>query len=165
MDLKTDYKNDKYAGRRKYDMIKNSDGTVSLDDKTVYQTEGDIFNADDINSTNNRVNGIASSMNSEIEKTKRLYIPHYVLIPSSGWGDTQPYTQRVTVDGVTDSDSPIVAQYLPDALSIEDIKLQSKAYGNLDRITTTLGGIELFCYSKRPVTDFWIGLKGVGSNG
>ena len=56
MALKTNYQNDVFSGKRKYNLINNSDGTVSLDDVTVYNKVGDIFNADDINATNKVVN-------------------------------------------------------------------------------------------------------------
>ena len=58
MSLKTNYKNDVFSGNRKYNLINNSDGTVSLEDVTEYQQVGDIFNADDINSTNAKVNEV-----------------------------------------------------------------------------------------------------------
>ena len=58
--LKTDYKDDvldtSVNTSRRYRMITNSDGTVSLEDVTVYLEEGDIFGAVDINKTNEAVN-------------------------------------------------------------------------------------------------------------
>ena len=58
MSLKTDYKDDILAtgNLRKYQMINNSDGTVSFQDVTVYEQTGDIFGAGDINKTNQAVN-------------------------------------------------------------------------------------------------------------
>ena len=41
---------------RKYRQISNEDGTISLEDVTSYQQEGDRFSASDINSTNAKVN-------------------------------------------------------------------------------------------------------------
>ena len=43
MSLKTDFKNDKFAGKRKYTLTENDDGTISLDDVTEYETVGDIY--------------------------------------------------------------------------------------------------------------------------
>ena len=43
MSLKTDFKNDKFAGKRKYAVTENGDGTVSFDDVTEYETVGDIY--------------------------------------------------------------------------------------------------------------------------
>lgn len=58
--LKTDYKNDELDTstneKRKYNMINNDDGTVSLEDVTTYTQTGDVFGAQDINATNEIVN-------------------------------------------------------------------------------------------------------------
>lgn len=60
-DLKTNFKNDILAesmnGRRRYQMIQNSDGTVSFDDATEYTQVGDNFGAGQVNATNEAVNG------------------------------------------------------------------------------------------------------------
>lgn len=61
-DLKTDYKDDVFNGDRKYNLTENSDGTYSLVDVTSYTQEGDTFGADDINSTNTKVNELEDSI-------------------------------------------------------------------------------------------------------
>lgn len=59
MALKTDYKDDVFNGNRKYQKIDNSDGTISLVDKTAYSQKGDTFSGADINATNKAVNGLS----------------------------------------------------------------------------------------------------------
>lgn len=54
--LKTDYQDYTYIGNKKFNLINNSDGTISLEDVTDYEIEGDDFGANDINATNQRVN-------------------------------------------------------------------------------------------------------------
>ena len=54
--LKTDYQDYTYVGNKKFNLINNSDGTVSLEDVTDYEIEGDDFGSNDINATNQRVN-------------------------------------------------------------------------------------------------------------
>lgn len=44
--------------KRRYKMITNTDGTMSLDDVTTYVLEGTEFGADDINQTNRTVNDV-----------------------------------------------------------------------------------------------------------
>ena len=58
MVLKTDYKDDVFPGARLYRMIKNDDGTYSFSDVTDYTQEGDLFGANDINSTNGAINAL-----------------------------------------------------------------------------------------------------------
>ena len=64
MNLKTDYKNDIFSGKRKYHMTNNDDGTISLDDVTTYVQEGDILSADDVNATNKAVNELRTGSDS-----------------------------------------------------------------------------------------------------
>lgn len=54
--LKTDYQDYTYVGNKKFNLINNPDGTVSLEDVTDYEIEGDDFGSNDINATNQRVN-------------------------------------------------------------------------------------------------------------
>lgn len=57
--LKTDYKDDilsDVSEKRKYNMVTNSDGTVSFEDVTNYAQVGDSFGSGDINKTNALVN-------------------------------------------------------------------------------------------------------------
>lgn len=62
MALKVDYKNDILAssmgGKRQYNMITNPNGTVSFEDVTDYDQEGDTLSAGDINTTNAEINGL-----------------------------------------------------------------------------------------------------------
>ncbi|WP_195395314.1 hypothetical protein [Holdemania sp. 1001302B_160321_E10] len=48
--LKTNYKDDIFSGSRKYTLVENPDGTISLEDKTDYVQQGDTFAAKDANS-------------------------------------------------------------------------------------------------------------------
>lgn len=61
--LKTDFKDDILAGtnaKRKYQQTFNTDGSVSLDDVTQYQQQGDEFSAAEFNKTNKAINKIYS---------------------------------------------------------------------------------------------------------
>lgn len=68
-DLKTTYKDDvlntSANEKRKYNMITNEDGTVSLVDATDYLQVGDSFGAADINATNEKVNELNTNLTNE----------------------------------------------------------------------------------------------------
>ena len=75
MSLKTDYKNDKFSGMRKYQIVIDSTtGLSTLEDKTVYVEVGDVFSADDINNTNKTVNKIEGTV-ADMIGTIRLNYP------------------------------------------------------------------------------------------
>lgn len=58
--LKTDYNDAIYTGNKKYNLVNNDDGTISLEDKTVYYQKDDttIFGATDINQITKSINDI-----------------------------------------------------------------------------------------------------------
>ena len=70
--LREDYKNDMFAGMRKYSVIQNSDGTISLNDVTQYTQIGDIFNADDVNATNKAVNDTVKEFSEVRRETEQF---------------------------------------------------------------------------------------------
>ena len=62
MNLKTDFKDDIFQGNRKYLQIKNEDGTVSFQDVTTYEQEGDYFGAAELNQITGEVNKKAGAI-------------------------------------------------------------------------------------------------------
>jgi hypothetical protein len=147
MALKTDYKDDGFAGNRKYRMITNADGTMSFEDVTPYDPVGDSFGALDINQTNTEINKL------EAVKTATLQ--------AASWSSAAPYTQAVSVAGITENDRPIVGLYLPDGIAVANVTLQEKAYACVNRAVSGVGRITVYCYNKKPTTDFQIQIKGV----
>lgn len=63
--LSTTYKNDimnsAMGGKRRYNLINNSDGTISLEDVTTYDQKGTDFTATDVNKITTAVNASADS--------------------------------------------------------------------------------------------------------
>lgn len=147
MELKTDYKDAMFDGQRRYRLIPNEDGTYSLPDETSYTQKGDRFGANDINATNKAINQI-----NHVTEAK---------LTAAGWSSSAPYTQTVEVPGVTADDRPIVSLYLADGITAAEAKLQSKAYGCVDRAITGSGNVTVYCYNKKPAADFQIQIKGV----
>lgn len=147
MALKTDYKDDGFAGNRKYRMITNPDGTMSFEDVTPYDPVGDSFGALDINTTNKAVN--------------RLDHVTEVTLTAAGWSSTAPYSQVVNVAGITENDRPTVGLYLPDGITAANVDLKEKAFDCVNRAVSGAGKITVYCYNKKPTTDFQIQIKGV----
>lgn len=169
MNLKVDYKNDKFSGKRKYVLTENPDKTISLDDVTQYQETGDIFSADDINLTNKAVNENHSqitenekkikSSNEEIEKIKKI---RYATLNAASWSASSPFTQTVVVNGITEADSPIIGgPDLKDNPSPEVVKNRNKAFGCIDRVVSGGDYITAYCFNSKPTVDFSIIVKGV----
>ena len=59
VNFKDDIMNSAMGGKRRYRMINNSDGTISLEDATTYDQVGSTFGAAQLNATNQAVNAAA----------------------------------------------------------------------------------------------------------
>ena len=56
MILKTDYENCIVTGNKKYKLTDNGDGTIVIEDKSLYAVDGDYYGAGDINKQNTQMN-------------------------------------------------------------------------------------------------------------
>lgn len=81
-------------------------------------------------------------------------------IPVSGWSAAAPYTQTVSLSGITASDNPVAALLVPDNATATTLKPAQKAWSCVDQILTNNGSITLYCYFKKPANEFQITLKG-----
>lgn len=147
MSLKTDYKDAMYDGQRRYQLVKNEDGTYSILDATTYTQAGDKFGANDVNAINTEVN--------------KLHLMRLVRVPVSSWSSKLPYTQTINIEEITAEDSPVISFSFSGSPTAEAIKAQNKAYGCVDKVITNAGSITLYCYRKKPEVDFQIAVKGV----
>ena len=79
MALRTDYKNAVFSGKRKYHLIENEDGTVSLLDATQYLQTGDRFGAKDVNAIGTAVNGLADSISDAFSEERAYAVGEYAI--------------------------------------------------------------------------------------
>ena len=78
------------------------------------------------------------------------------------WSASAPYTQRVTIPGMSAADQPIISHAVADGVTDGGaIKEALKAYGCVDKAETGDGFLELTCYRKKPGKGFYILVKGV----
>lgn len=147
--LKTDYRDDEFDGNRKYKISDIGEGLSSIEDKTTYLQEGDMFGAEDINATNRAVN----LLNHTTEVTLTV----------SGWtGSAAPYSQTVGVAGATEEMEAILVNALSPGANLDTQKAYTKAFGIISSGTAELGdGTATFKVYKKPATDCAVGLKGV----
>ena len=123
MSLKTNYKDDKFAGKRIYKMDTLEGGLFTLEDQTQYQEEGDIFSAADINATNTAINTNTEGLARAKKMIEELQDKVVVSLPVSGWSGTAPFTQTIPLSGIKSTDNPIPGMLYPDNLT-EDRKAQ-----------------------------------------
>lgn len=88
-----------------------------------------------------------------------------VNLPVSGWSNTAPYSQKVAVMGIKESDNPVVSPCTPKELSGSAVKIYRKMAGMITDGETEDGYITFYCGQKKPTQDFSIYLRGVSANG
>ena len=154
MSLKTDFKNDKFAGKRKYAVTENGDGTVSFDDVTEYETVEDIYGATEVNASNSAIN----QNTDDIAQIKGIA---EITLPVSGWSSSAPYTQTVSLAGIKSTDNPIPLYRYPSNLTESNKNLIDRSTNMITSIKTNNDSVTVTCKFRKPVAEIIIGLKGV----
>lgn len=149
--LKTDYQDDLYDGQRRYRQIQNQDGTVTLTDATTYTQKGDRYGANDINATNEEVNRITRGLP--------------VALPASGWSGSAPYSQKIAVEGIRNTDVVHIYPHTPKSMNAETAKRYRKMAGMITDGESEDGFMTFYCGIKKPTADFEVWLEGVSLNG
>lgn len=81
----------------------------------------------------------------------------YATLPASGWSNTAPYTQTVTVTSISADNMPIVDLKYSDTEDNWDS--EEKAFACLTKITTANGSITTVCRKEKPTVDFTIQMR------
>lgn len=84
-----------------------------------------------------------------------------VSVPVSGWSGTAPYTQTVSVSGITDRDNPLFDIFVPDGTEAETGAEMVESGDCVNKLVTNNGTITLYCYAEQPTATFWLRLRGV----
>lgn len=128
--------------------------TRNLESSKADKTELDSkANADDVTSA------LASKADkTELDSKASAILWDDIEIPAGGWSSSAPYTQIVTVTGMTATFNPDVDIKFTNNTTIET----EKAYYNcVDQITTGTNSITLVCSSEKPAGTFHIKMKEV----
>lgn len=85
-----------------------------------------------------------------------------ITLSAADWSDTYPYTQTVSVDGITvDSNLKVIGVYVPDGSTADQVKARNKAAGFLMSNENATGdGTVTFKAYKKPAVDFTIIVEG-----
>lgn len=105
----------------------------------------------------------AEKVNQLLEQMRTSYHNYTnVTIPASGWSNTYPYLNTVTINGVSsESDVRVVGIHIPDDATQSQIKAINKAAGFLIENDDGVGdGTITFKAYKKPVIDFTVIIDG-----
>ena len=130
------------------DTVSNAFGKVVVDGTTIAADAATdsltIEAGDNINitpdATNDKVTISADNPSTTYNAT----------IGTAWTGDTAPYSQTVTVTGITENDTPIV-DIVPNNADYEALTTQLEEFGNVYRITTAANSITIYATEKTTV--------------
>ncbi|VUZ28544.1 Uncharacterised protein [Acetobacterium wieringae] len=80
-------------------------------------------------------------------------------ITTTWTGSSAPYTQMITVTGITANDEPIISPVYSTTLATA--LLEKEAWSMISKIETAAGSIVVTCFEDKPVTVVNIQIKGV----
>lgn len=103
------------------------------------------------------VEGTAQAIAAAAEEVTRVVAVTFL---ADGWSESAPYTQTVSVNGITENDAPIPL-FIDDGTSEAGSKAKQKAYGFVSYFDSGDGTVTATCKYKKPETAFTVGLKGV----
>lgn len=118
----------------------------------------DVVNVDDFNDNADILDRELKKVNDRVDVVKGTKA---IALPASGWSGTAPYTQTVSVAGVTAENAPVIGILIAEGTTVANVKLQNKAWACVDRAVTGAGTITFYCYNKKPGNDFTVNVKGV----
>lgn len=147
------------------------------DDSVIYhQTSADIV---DVNNDNNtlessntqgaideldekvELRATTKSLNelSDVVDTKSVTATYNATILANGFeGNTAPYKQTIEVEGILETDNPIVGLATLSDNTLPALE-QRDSWGSVNRITCSDGFITVYCYEDLPSVDIDIQIK------
>ena len=84
-----------------------------------------------------------------------------ITVPASGWSAGAPYTQTVSVSGLTSAMDVMLTLNITGSPAADQVKAWKAALGMIDVGTTADGSVTFTCYSKKPVVDLPLYIKSV----
>ncbi len=119
----------------------------------------DFVSVDDLNHNADTMEKALCELDAEVNRLNHAVV---LSVSKTGWsGGSAPYTQTVTVKGVTAEDRPVIGLSVSSGSNADTIRAQSKAWGCVDRAVTGTDKITFYCYRKKPEVDFEVQAKGV----
>lgn len=84
-----------------------------------------------------------------------------VTIPAGGWTNTAPYSNKVTVAGVTNEDDIVLGKATDKNSTAEQVELWGELSSLISSAVVGTGYVTFYSATERPTQDFKVKLKGV----
>ena len=95
------------------------------------------------------------------ERLMKTFNEVIVTIPASGWTSTAPYSNKVTVAGVTNEDDIVLGKATDKNSTVEQVELWGELSSLISSAVVGTGYVTFYSATERPTKDFKVKLKGV----
>ena len=143
-----------FAGRRMLTKVSGSaDGQMVVDvarqEGNVSQT-GDAFSAENMNDLEERISDAFGIFDSKT-----------IVIPASGWSSSAPYSNTVSVPGITESDDADMT-YRPTEGATNAQNIASyESYASINYANTGDGTMTFYAMDEKPKSNITVAIKGI----
>ena len=137
-------------------MAQTTNYGLALPEETDYYSIH-IFNAN--------AEAIDAQMKANEEETSRKAAKTVTLtctLPASGWSGAAPYSQTVSVSGLTEANCGHVLACAALSNTQSLAQSQQEAWNMVSRVTAAAGGITAVCFEEKPQTDIPVRLEVLG---
>ena len=104
------------------------------------------------------VEGLEDALSGKSDKTVTLICTLY----ASGWSGAAPYSQTVSVSGLTEANCGHVLACAALSNTQSLAQSQQEAWNMVSRVTAAAGGITAVCFEEKPQTDIPVRLEVLG---
>jgi len=116
----------------------------------------DFYNIEDFN---DNADIIDQQMKTNADNIAKIVAIKTATITTTWVGSSAPYTQEVTVAGITADDEPIISPVY--SATLATALLEKEAWNQIGKIETGTNKITITCFEDKPITAIPIQIKGV----
>lgn len=129
--------------------------------KLIFETWFDLVKKNLSESPVGHLQNEMEEVKTDNERLMKTFNEVIVTIPASGWTNTAPYSNKVTVAGVTNEDDIILGKATDKNSTVEQVELWGELSSLISSAVVGTGYVTFYSATERPTQDFKVKLKGV----
>ena len=129
--------------------------------KLIFETWFDLVKKNLSESPVGHLQNEMEEVKTDNERLMKTFNEVVVTVPASGWTNTAPYSNKVTVTGVTNEDDIVLGKATDKNSTAEQVELWGELSSLISSAVVGTGYVTFYSATERPTQDFKVKLKGV----
>lgn len=129
--------------------------------KLIFETWFDLVKKNLSESPVGHLQNEMEELKTDNERLMKTFNEAIITIPASGWTNTAPYSNKVTVAGVTNEDDIVLGKATDKNSTAEQVELWGELSSLISSAVVGTGYVTFYSATERPTQDFKVKLKGV----